>query len=671
MRARKLTAALAAVPVILAGTIGIAYGDEVENSIGAQGRTSITAGGTTTIRYWIAPLDTGGDKQVGCNASDGTPVTVTIDVPANVTADKTSLTFSNCGSASLNYKEVTFSSTTVGDNYFIKVSNATDDGAGKYATNSANWFLSVTAPIVTNTKPSVAVTGVANGAEYVTGEVPAATCDVTDAEQPNVADFPAALSGTLVDGLGTQIATCDWTDAGGLKADTATVTYAIVPPPNTAPTVELTGVEDGRSYEIRQEPSPVCEVTDKEDGNSEMPATITGDLSHGLGTLTASCDYTDEGGLPAVTKSATYTIVDTGKPTITHSLTSKGTENGNGWYNQDVTVTFICEDEGSGIESCLAEGEAGNSKTLAEGEGQSVRGTATDYAGNTESDTASGINIDETDPTVSHLVSSAATKTSSGWYNQAVSVTFTCDDALSGIEKCSTEGETENVKTFGEGAAQSVTTTAFDLAGNTATDTVSDINIDMTAPTNVTFLGGPAEGGKYYPNNLPAEPRCTADDALSGAVCLVTGYTNALGEQTLTATATDNAGNTTVVTRKYTVRKLTLKGFYAPVDMGEVFNTLKAGSTVPLKFEVFDGSTELTDIAKIKGFSTKTISCTSGVSDDAIENLATTGGTSLRYDTTAGQFVQNWKTPTQAGKCLEVRMTTEDDSSLTAWFKLK
>jgi hypothetical protein len=33
---------------------------------------------------------------------------------------------------------------------------------------------------------------------------------------------------------------------------------------------------------------------------------------------------------------------------------------------------------------------------------------------------------------------------------------------------------------------------------------------------------------------------------------------------------------------------LTLKGFYAPVDMGNsVVNTAKGGSTVPLKFEVF------------------------------------------------------------------------------------
>ena len=51
----------------------------------------------------------------------------------------------------------------------------------------------------------------------------------------------------------------------------------------------------------------------------------------------------------------------------------------------------------------------------------------------------------------------------------------------------------------------------------------------------------------------------------------------------------DKAGNTTTVSRTYTVQKWTLKGFYPPVDMNGVVNTVKGGSTVPLKFEVFAG----------------------------------------------------------------------------------
>jgi hypothetical protein len=91
---------------------------------------------------------------------------------------------------------------------------------------------------------------------------------------------------------------------------------------------------------------------------------------------------------------------------------------------------------------------------------------------------------------------------------------------------------------------------------------------------------------------------------------------------------------------------------------------------VPLKFELFAGATELTDVAQIEGFTAKGITCPSGVTTDDIEVTAT-GGTALRYDTTAGQFVYNWKTPTGAGKCYSITMKAKDGSSLSANFKLK
>ena len=49
-----------------------------------------------------------------------------------------------------------------------------------------------------------------------------------------------------------------------------------------------------------------------------------------------------------------------------------------------------------------------------------------------------------------------------------------------------------------------------------------------------------------------------------------------------------------------------------------------------------------------------------------------TGGTVLRYDGPAGQFIQNWQTPKTAGKCYKVTMTAADAvSKLIAYFKTK
>lgn len=108
-----------------------------------------------------------------------------------------------------------------------------------------------------------------------------------------------------------------------------------------------------------------------------------------------------------------------------------------------------------------------------------------------------------------------------------------------------------------------------------------------------------------------------------------------------------------------------LVGFYRPVDMNGVRNTVKGGSTVPLKFEVF-AETELTTTQAIGATLTvRNIPCATGAPEDPIDVLAT-NATELRYDLTAGQFIQSWKTPTGAGLCAAVTITTADGSSLTA-----
>jgi hypothetical protein len=101
-------------------------------------------------------------------------------------------------------------------------------------------------------------------------------------------------------------------------------------------------------------------------------------------------------------------------------------------------------------------------------------------------------------------------------------------------------------------------------------------------------------------------------------------------------------------------------------------NTVKNGSTVPLKFEIFAGPTELTSTSYVASFKATQVSCTE-FSDQLADpvDVTTTGGTVLRYDTTSGQFIQNWQTPKKAGTCWVVVMTTQDGSTLSADFLLK
>jgi hypothetical protein len=136
----------------------------------------------------------------------------------------------------------------------------------------------------------------------------------------------------------------------------------------------------------------------------------------------------------------------------------------------------------------------------------------------------------------------------------------------------------------------------------------------------------------------------------------------------VTATVTDRAGHTSTATLTYRVAAWTGKGFFSPVDMNGVWNKVKGGSTVPLKFELFAGATELTSTASIKSFGYRSVQCDNTAASDEIEML-TSGSTSLRYDATGGQFIQNWKVPAGVG-CYRATMTAEDGTAIEALFRV-
>jgi hypothetical protein len=134
------------------------------------------------------------------------------------------------------------------------------------------------------------------------------------------------------------------------------------------------------------------------------------------------------------------------------------------------------------------------------------------------------------------------------------------------------------------------------------------------------------------------------------------------------------SGNYTVayVNGTFTVNVWTITGFYQPVDMNNVVNTIKGGSTVPLKFNIYAGGVERTSVSDVQGGTCQLFeqNCSAGT-EDPMGDLPNTGSTALRYDTTGHQFIQNWQTPKGANHCYVVRMTAIDGSVITAYFKTK
>jgi hypothetical protein len=454
------------------------------------------------------------------------------------------------------------------------------------------------------------------------------------------------------------------TTAGSFNLAPATFTVNVSPPPNTPPEVSVAGVVGGTSYPKGSVPTATCEVTDAEDGNSSFPATlspVSGPYaSDGIGEQTASCSYTDAGGLTAAA-SETYGIVDPSPPSIGHTLSPASPDGDNGWYRSDVSLTWNVTEPDS--PNSLQKTGCVN-QNITSDQGATTYSCSASSAGGSSGPVDVVIKRDGTAPTIDGSANPSAN--ANGWNKSDVTVSFSCADNLSGVASC------EPDKTLSsEGAGQSATGTAVDNAGNSAQTTVNGINIDKTAPS-VGLVGGPANGASYYFGSVPAAPTCNASDSLSGldGSCSVSGYSTAVGSHTVTASATDKAGNPNSDSRTYTVLPWTLAGFYQPTDMNGTLNVVKNGSTVPLKFEIFAGSTELTDTANVKSLAATQITCDVSATVDDIE-LTATGGTSLRYDTTAGQFVYNWQTPKKAGNCYRVTMTTQDGSSLAAFFKLK
>lgn len=194
-------------------------------------------------------------------------------------------------------------------------------------------------------------------------------------------------------------------------------------------------------------------------------------------------------------------FADQTPPQITPVVTGK--MGSNGWYVSDVHLHWQVSDPQSDITS-----RSGCEDTTVDTDTTGTRFvcTATSEGGTTRQ--AVTLRRDATPPTLTATRTPPAN--SAGWNNTDVTVSFTCTDATSGVASCPTG------RTFSsEGAGQSMTATATDEAGNTATVTVGDIDIDKTPP-KVDCATSPT---RLWPANhklVPVTTDVSVGDGLSG-----------------------------------------------------------------------------------------------------------------------------------------------------------
>jgi parallel beta-helix repeat protein len=366
--------------------------------------------------------------------------------------------------------------------------------------------------------------------------------------------------------------------------------------------------------------------------------------------------------------------LDTTPPTTLVSFS--GTPGNAGWYISQVGVTLTAQDDPGGTGVLRSEcgpdlgalSDAGPGFTLAsEGPGN-LFCRSIDRAGNAETPQSFDIRIDTAPPTIEANLQPPAN--ANGWNNSAVSVSFTCSDTPSGIALCP-----DPVQESAEGQDQQVTGTAFDVAGNQAS-TTAHVSIDETAP-KVTLTGG-CGGTVVLNGTLVTDVSVTDDLSGIGTQSSPNGSNNlptsGIGDKSFQVQALDLAGNGANATCKYSIIYdfLGAGGFRQPIDAAPTVNVGKAGSTIPVKFQIPNGlGGFLSSLSIVTGIQAQQVSCSAFDSalDDPIETT-TAGSSGLHFDPTAMQYIYNWKTsPLFAGRCYMLLLKLDDGKAYSADFR--
>ena len=210
----------------------------------------------------------------------------------------------------------------------------------------------------------------------------------------------------------------------------------------------------------------------------------------------------------------------------------------NGWYNHALTVTFTGTDATSGLDSCVPP----QSYSGPDSADTSVNGSCRDVAGNTTV-RAFALTYDATGPQVT--ATPARAPDSNGWYNHALSVSFTGTDATSGLESC----VAPQTYSGPDRADASVSGSCRDVAGNTTVRAFA-LMYDATAPQMTGAIPSrPPDSNGWYNHALSVG--FTGSDATSGIeTCTEASYSGPdNGAASVSGSCRDVAGNQSGTTR--------------------------------------------------------------------------------------------------------------------------
>ncbi len=499
-----------------------------------------------------------------------------------------------------------------------------------------------------------------------------ATITYTTPAATDLVDGPVDVTCDPVSGstfpVGETPVTCSATDAAGNPSEE---TFTVLVQDTTEPMLFLPeSVTEEATSPAGASVTYTATAEDIVDGELAPSCEPASETTFALGETRVNCSVADAAGNDA-TGSFPVTVQDTIAPDVAEMIDLTREATSAAGAPVTFTVPTASDAVGAGQVDCASTGtpvllSSGSTFPLGK---TTVVCSATDAAGNEGTESFTITVEDNTAPVLNDLPSDITAEASSA---NGATVTYTAPGARDLVDSTPTvECTPTSGSTFALGST-SVECTATDAAGNTSDPSNFNVTVvDTTGPSlslpasAVIDATDPSGAAHTY----TASATDLVDPSVTATCTPVSGSTFAIGTTTVSCTATDDSGNEANGDFTVTVRR-SITGFSQPVDTGRTLNLVKAGSTLPLKFEVFAGKTELTATDIFKPLSVKQVDCESSALLDEVEQT-TTGNTALRYDATSGQYIWNWKTPSKAGACFMVTVETLDGALKTAQFKLR
>lgn len=443
----------------------------------------------------------------------------------------------------------------------------------------------------------------------------------------------------------------------------------------TLPQVHPVSPADRATFVQHENVTAAFDCTDA--GGSELDSCV-GTVSDGaridtstVGTNTFTVTATDNAGNQRVL-TRTYTVLDVTPPSIDLVTPAAG----DSYDRHDVVeADYDCADEigGSGLATCTGTVDDGVPVPTSAIGDHDFTVDATDKSGNEASLTRTYTVLDATAPTITIVAPADGAVYE---HNEAVTADFECEDdeGGSGIAPGYCEGTADDGTAIDTSVlgSHTFTVTATDRAGNQANATSTYTVVDVTKPT----VSSPHDGIEYKLGQpVDALFTCTDEEGGSGiAACEgpTALDTSTVGAKTFQVKATDEAGNEHTETISYKV-------IYAYGEIRQPINSdgssvFKAGSTIPVKFQITDFSETPVGSAAprlgiLRSYSGDGVNPDS--EQEATTAVAATAGNLFRYDPTAKQYIYNLSTKNLKAGAYQIFIRLDDGKEYTAIFTLR